>query len=287
MARMPQQDQIMGRITRLTMLACCAAGVPVLTAQVKPSAAIPATAPTQSVSDLPSAHPAVTETTPRGHAKIVWNGAQVTIEAGGSALPEILQKIARETGMKITGGVPDERVFGTYGPGPVQSVMGELFEGLAVNMMLINGSATAPKELVLTARTGAASPPQVRQVSGDSDESSTPMSFPVPPSQQPRRSYGPSQPQRSENPGALNGTRAPQLSDAYAGEPMPPDTALNPPEDNASTSGEPMENNQPAENSAPPPSAEDQSSNGNRTPEQIFEELRRRQQEQQQATPTE
>ena len=252
---MTQRATLIGQSLRLSTLAVAIVGSFCMSAQPKPSAAIPATAPTQSVSDLPSAHPAVTESTPRGKAHTTWSDGKLTVIAGGSALPEILQQVARATGMKITGGVPDERVFGTYGPGSVQAVMGQLFEGLSINMMLINGSATSPKELVLTARTGAVSPPQVREISNESDD---PGPSRMPPfNQEPGRTFTSRQP-RAQGPSGPNGPTPTQ------------DEAPAVPEDNTADGG-----------------ADQQSSpNGVRTPEQIFEELRKRQQ-QQQGEPTE
>jgi hypothetical protein len=217
------------------------------TAQNKPSAAIPATAPTRSVSDLPSAHPPVTESTFRGKSKITWSGAELTVDAAGDSLPDILRQIAAATGMKITGGVPDERVFGKYGPGSVQVIMAQLFDGLAINMMLVNGTETTPKTLVLTARSGAASPPSTRQVSVSEDDRS-PMGrggFNQPAG--PAQSFGP--PPQNPPGDATN-----------SGAPNTPDNANDP-----GSSGQPNSSDQQ-------PSV--------RTPEQIFEELRKRQQQQ-------
>jgi hypothetical protein len=217
-------------------------------AQNKPSAAIPATAPTQSVSDLPSAHPPTAAPASRGKSKVTWTGAELTIDAGGDSLPDILRQIAVATGMKITGGVPDERVFGIYGPSSVQAIMAQLFDGLSINMMLVNGTETVPKTLVLTTRSGAASPPSTRQVSV-SEEDRLPMrrggfNQPAGP---PQQSFGPPpQPPAGSTPGF-----------------QPPNTP-----DNASDSG-----------SAGVPNDSDQQP-GARTPEQIFEELKRRQQQQ-------
>jgi hypothetical protein len=66
--------------------------------------------------------------------------------------------------MKVTGGVPEEPVYGTYGPGPAQEVLPRLFDGMAVNMMLVNEGASRPKELLLTQRVGSASPVQARPI---------------------------------------------------------------------------------------------------------------------------
>jgi hypothetical protein len=154
--------------------------------------------------------------------------------------------------------------------------MGQLFDGLAINMMLINGSATTPKELVLTTRSGAGSAPQVRQVSNDSDSYRRRSNPALPAGQQPRAGFGPQQ-RPTQEPG---GPVVPAGGGEGAGDPprMPPDTDAIPQDNNAA----------PAENSATPAAGTDeqQSPEGVRTPEQIFEELRKRQQEQQQQQQT-
>ncbi len=237
------------------LLALALLGAPVyVAAQSTPSpVAIPATAPTQSVSDLPSAHPAALPYQSRtavGKTAVQWDGAVLTIQASGEDLPAILTEISRATGLKVTGGVPDERVFGVYGPGSVQQVVADLFNGMYVNLLLVNGTATQPKELILTARTGGATPPS------------------------PARSiaYEPPPPSRS-NDRPFRGTPtqgvglAPQQPNVLppAGVAATPDT---------STGTTVDANGQP------------QSPNGVRTPEQIFEELRKRQASQQNSAPT-
>lgn len=217
-------------------------------AQTKPSAAIPATAPTQSVSNLPSAQPSA-GLGRSAQGSVVWNGATLSVSGGGDSLRNILRQVARATGMKVTGGVPDERVFGTYGPAPVQQVLASLFNGLSVNMMLINGSATQPKELLLTARTGGPTPPsQALPLSMSDDPADVNLAQPRPGRHTSPDSFG--QPPTQEQPGSNGALPAVPLNDAAGSGGTPPTDA----------------NGQP------------QSPNGVRTPEQIFEELRKRQQ---------
>lgn len=232
-----------------TTLLLCACS---LAAQTKPSAAIPATAPTQSVSDLPSARPSAVVTNTIQASDVTWDGARLTIEANGEPMPELLGRVAHETGMKITGGVPDERVFGKYGPGPVQVVLGDLFDGLSINMMLVNASATKPKELLLTVRSGAATPPSTRQVTENYQPRRVGQPIQAIPPQQPPQ--GPLQPPNNQ-----------------AG--FPPAGA--PPNSTASTSNGSAD----ASTASSTDSSQPQSPNGVRTPEQIFEELRKRQQQ--------
>jgi hypothetical protein len=222
-----------------------------LTAQGKPSAAIPAMAPTQSVSDLPSAHPGLT--TSVEEANVVWTGSALTIKANGDSLRNILRAVSQATGMKITGGVPEEQVFGSYGPGTVQDVLPQLFDGIAVNMMLVNDGAVRPRELVLTQRTGSVTPPQTRPIA-DEDQGfrrrragfGSPLQNAAQP-QQPPQQAAPTQLPAQQAPAAATA----QPSADSAAQPAPSTDA----------------NGQP------------QSPNGVRTPEQIFEELRKRQQQ--------
>lgn len=241
------------RSTAITLFLLCA---PVLGAQT----AVPPTAPTQSVSDLPSAHPNAVATVPGAESKVTWDGARLTVEASGEAMPELLGRVARETGMKITGGVPDERVYGKYGPASVQTVLAQLFDGLAINMMLVNETATKPKELLLTVRTGAPTPPSTRQVTIDYPQyRPNPVRTPPPPqSPQP-----PANREQQPPPNPSNGSQP----------------AFPPPADNtASTNNGNTEPSTPAASSTTD-SSQPQSPNGVKTPEQIFEELRKRQQQ--------
>lgn len=242
------------RSTAITLFLLCA---PVLGAQTTPSAAIPATAPTQSVSDLPSAHPNTIATAPGTESKITWDGSRLTVEASGEAMPELLGRVARQTGMKITGGVPDERVYGKYGPAPVQTVLAQLFDGLAINMMLVNETATKPKELLLTVRSGAPTPPSTRQVAND---------FP---------------PQRLNYVPPPSGNRSPQLPQNPPNGSQPAFPAPTPPpaENTAFTNNGNTEPATPGNSSSTTDSSQPQSPNGVKTPEQIFEELRKRQQQ--------
>lgn len=244
----------------LWMFATSLLGPAIGGAQAKPSAAIPASAPPPSVSQLPSAQRGVAM--PLSGTHISWDGAQLTVEASGEPMPEVLSKVARQTGMKITGGVPDEHLYGKYGPASVQAVLGELFDGLSVNMMLVNTSATKPKELILTSRTGGPTPPSTRPIA---DASSSPDNNAVEP---------------VEQMAPLSGARPllPIPEPRRPGNSTPPAfPAIGPPssaENNSSTN----EGNAASSTATPDGSNADepQSPNGVKTPEQIFEELRRR-----------
>ncbi len=224
---------------------------------------IPSTAPTQATGSLPLAQQ-TTSGTVNTPAAVTWTGAVLSVRANGQSLPAILRQIARLTGMKVTGGAPGEPVFGTYGPGPVQDVMASLFDGLNINMLLVNDSPTKPKELILTARTGGATPPAPTQ--DVTVEAGSPNGNPADANlAQPR-------PGRHTSPDSFQGTPQPGDGQQGAGIPaggiapsLPP--MNNPNDTSGSTTATPTDAN-----------GTPQSPNGVRTPEQIFEELRKRQQ---------
>ena len=68
--------------------------------------------------------------------------------------------MATDIGAKIHGLSQDERVFGTYGPGPAREVLSELLDGSGYNILMIGeqGGGT-PREIVLsTSSPGGAQP---------------------------------------------------------------------------------------------------------------------------------
>lgn len=100
-----------------------------------------------------------TAAAPPQPARVTYFDGKLTIVATNSSLNQILRDIAHQTGMKITGGVTDERVFGQYGPAAPSKVLGDLLDGTGTNMLLLHANGAAPAELVLTPRQGGATPP--------------------------------------------------------------------------------------------------------------------------------
>lgn len=263
------------RFTAITLILLCA---PILGAQTPPTA-LPATAPTQSVSDLPSARPNAVAAVAGAETKVTWNGSLLTVEASGEAMPELLGRVARETGMKITGGVPDERIYGKYGPAPVQTVLAQLFDGLSINMMLVNETATKPKELLLTARTGAATPPSTRQIVNDYPQYRPTPARTSPPPMPPANPTRPPQ----QTPQTQHAEQAPVNGSQQAFPSLAPPPAENTAfTNNGNTdSTTPAASNSTGNGASTTDGSQSQSSSGMKTPEQIFEELRKRQQQQQ------
>jgi len=110
-----------------------------------PSAPAATSAPTQAN----AAHP----------AQVVYSQGQIEVDADNSSLQQIVHKIGNVTGMKITGSVNDERVFGKYGPAAPAKILKSLLDGTGVNMLLKETATGAPAELILTPRDGSAPPP--------------------------------------------------------------------------------------------------------------------------------
>lgn len=145
----------------------------------KPSAAITAAPATPQIASQPIAPPPppTPAELPAQPAKITYANGLLTVAAHNSSLNEILRDVSRETNMKITGGVADERVFGTYGPEPAAQVLNSLLDGTSSNMILVGSNGPAPAELVLTPRAGGVTPPSPMAFSsGQNDQPEEPPS---------------------------------------------------------------------------------------------------------------
>lgn len=92
-------------------------------------------------------------------AQVELSDGKISVKAENSSLNQILREISRITGMKISGGVMDERVFGSYGPADPSAVLSTLLGGIGSNMMIVLDAKKVPVELVLTPRGGGPTPP--------------------------------------------------------------------------------------------------------------------------------
>jgi hypothetical protein len=122
---------------------------------------LPATAPTQlPVGGNQQAPIAATPVVIRGHKAVVtFANGLLNVRADNSSLNVILREVARVTGMEITGGVTDQRVFGNYGPADPGTVLATLLDGTGVNILVKGDAWNRPTDLILTPRTGGATPP--------------------------------------------------------------------------------------------------------------------------------
>ena len=220
---------------------------------------LPAISPTSTAAPAPDASAAVatpaSAVKPPVAAKVSYSDGQLAIRADDSSLNQILREISRQTGMKITGGVNDERVFGSYGPSAVDAVLTSLLAGTGSNMMLTANSANGPGELILTPRMGGATPPNPG-ARGFEDDASTDEALRPPPAVQPVSPPMPRLPFGPPPPGAVlsNGAVAPATTSVSA---------------------------TPATGAATPDASAPQSPNGAKTPEQIYQQLQELQRQKQ------
>ena len=169
-----------------------------------PSAPVATSAPTPATAAATVAHP----------ARVIYTGGQIEVDADNSSLQQIVQKIAGVTGMKITGSVNDERVFGKYGPAAPAKILKSLLDGTGVNMLLKETASGAPAELILTPRDGSAPlpPPPAQEAIAES--------VPEPDISVP--AHGPGGPQDVVR--DINGVPVAQGAVAPAAAPPPPQT---------------------------------------------------------------
>lgn len=113
---------------------------------------------------------------PPARAAVVWDSHGLRIQAANSSLQQILDEVSTETGAKVEGFGKDERIFGTYGPGDPRDVLAQLLDGTAYNLLMIGGqSASAPLQVVLTARTAAVPEPPVTHTEPADDYDNAPV----------------------------------------------------------------------------------------------------------------
>jgi hypothetical protein len=254
--------------------------------------ALPPANPTPAPSTLPAGNslPAPIAATPnateqpvtRPHrAQVTFVNGQLDVRADDSSLNQILHAISRETGLKITGGVKDQRVFGNYGPASTSAILATLLDGTGTNILLLEGD---PPELVLTPRGGGPTPPSPTDPGyvDDSIEAQAPPPPPPPAQVQPQQplSGTPSIPQPLNNVNGSPLNTSPTASTFPTTNSVPTDS-IPTPSTTPSTSGIVDAPNPPA-----PGSTTGTAPNQTATPEQIYQQLlQQQQQQQQQSTP--
>ncbi len=145
-----------------------------------PMQATSALSPTQPAATEPPPVPLTPAQRPPQPAKVVYADDALSISADNSSLNQILREISHDTGMKITGGVADERVFGQYGPASPAQVLAELLDGAGSNMILEHREGEANAELILTPRQGGPTPPNPNAAAFDDRPRPQETRFPQP-----------------------------------------------------------------------------------------------------------
>ncbi len=269
---------------------------------------LPANPPT-SVSIQSSMEPPITAASSgaaaeqRHRARVTYTDGMLQVRADNSSLNQILRDISRQTGMKIIGGVADQRVFGSYGPAPAATVLQTLLDGTNTNMLLQETLNHAPEQLVLSPRTGGPTPPGPSSASYDVTETEPELALPGAP--QPSRpaqagttpnttpSTPPSMPQPANNVLGSPNNVSPTASTLPVTNSVPASTlptpstaqpvsgivdAPNPPPAGSTTAGFTSQTPNGNPNTAPPATATS-GATGAKTPQQIYEELKQLQQQ--------
>ncbi len=109
-------------------------------------------------------------------ATVVWNSQGLRIEAANSSLSQIMKDVSTLTGATVEGLGPgehssDQRIFGSYGPGPARDVLSQLLVGSGYNVLMVGdqGQGT-PREIVLSARPTGDAPPVANSQPTSNDE---------------------------------------------------------------------------------------------------------------------
>ena len=140
---------------------------------------------------------------PPNQAKVIWDGRGLEIEAFNSSLDQILQQVVADTGAKLEGLSQDQRIFGTYGPGPARDVLSKLFDGFGYNVLIVGGrNADAPLEIVFF-ESSPAGPQNAanNQIRGNSEEDDADPPAPeLPPAPLMKTPFGNGDSGKPENP---------------------------------------------------------------------------------------
>jgi hypothetical protein len=149
-------------------------------------------------------------------AIVVWNSAGLHVIANNASLRQIIGDIAQATGATVEGNVPEERVFGDFGPGKARDVLAKLLDGSGNNVLLIGdqGSGT-PRRIVINThadgmRTAYAAPnAQAKHSDDDDDDDAQPEEEQPQPPPSVRNGFGGQQRQQGGQQGGPQG-RPPQ-----------------------------------------------------------------------------
>lgn len=175
-------ERVPGRaigVWKFAAIACALTIAPTLCAQRLPptpptSVGNPNSLPAPIAAGAPS-----TNMTQHHRARVRYSDGILEVRADNSSLNQILRDISRQTGMKIVGGVADQRVFGVYGPAPAATVLQTLLDGTGTNVLLQETPEHAPEELVLTPRTGGVTPPGPSSATYDATETEPELPLPA------------------------------------------------------------------------------------------------------------
>lgn len=86
-------------------------------------------------------------------ATVAWNNPELRIDASNSSLQQILTDVSSATGAQVEGLEKDERVFGSFGPGPARDVISQILQGSGYNIVMVGDQGQGvPREIILSIR---------------------------------------------------------------------------------------------------------------------------------------
>ncbi|MGA2753102.1 MAG: hypothetical protein ABSE53_04990 [Terracidiphilus sp.] len=147
----------------------------------KPVAAVPAPQPAPPPAPVVPPPPNWPANDLPGAASVVFDSRGLLIVASNSSLAQILKDVSTDTGAKVEGMGADQRIFGTYGPGPARDVLSQLLDGSGYNVLMVGDrGAGTPRRIVLTIPPGSTiqskatnTPAPPRNDDTDSDQSAS------------------------------------------------------------------------------------------------------------------
>ena len=135
-------------------------------------------------------------------AIVRWDSRGLEIEASNSSLEQILHQVASETGVRWEGLTQDQRIFGSYGPGPGCDVLSKLLEGSGYNVLIIGSRDTdVPLKIVLRTRL----PQSPQMIANNRNRSYSAVSKPIEPQRPPDDPSGTQNPLPNQDPYNVGG----------------------------------------------------------------------------------
>jgi outer membrane biosynthesis protein TonB len=171
----------------------------------KPAAVAPAPQPPPPPAPIAPPPPDWPANDQASAASVVFDSRGLMIVASNSSLAQILKDVSLDIGAKVEGMQADQRIFGTYGPGPARDVLRQLLDGSGYDVLMVGdrGEGT-PRRIVLSTQSGTAakntannSPPPPTTEDTDADQAPEPQAEPEPPPQPAQNGAAPPVPVRT------------------------------------------------------------------------------------------
>ena len=160
-------------------------------------------------------------------AHVTWDSHGLKVEASNSSLQAVLREISTVTGARIEGFSRDQRIFGTYGPGPAREVLSRLLDGSGYNVLMVGGTGDAPPRQVLLSTAGAAGPQPPPSAQSQQNENDIDIEADNPPIPEPPPAPTPPPPQETPQPTPIRNPFGMPMPMGNP-QPMPPDQQSQP-----------------------------------------------------------